>query len=75
MSEIMTLAEIREQYDSEWILLENPQTDDGLAVQSGKVLCHSKNRDEVYRRICELKPQHAAIIYAGELPDGAVVVL
>jgi hypothetical protein len=39
------------------------------------VLWHSKDRDEVYRKARELRPEHGAILYVGELPDDAAVVL
>lgn len=44
MSEIMTLAEMEEQFKSEWILVEDPETDESLEVVPGKVICHSPDR-------------------------------
>jgi hypothetical protein len=75
MSEVMSLAEIQAQFKSEWILLEDPETTDSLEVKSGKVLWHSKDRDEVYRKARELQPKHSAILYTGTLPEKMVVVL
>ena len=75
MSDIMSLAEIQTQFKSEWVLLEDPETDKFLGVRNGKVLWHSKDRDEVYRKARELKPRHSAILYTGTLPERAVVVL
>jgi hypothetical protein len=48
MGEVTSLAAIRKQFDSEWVLLEDPVTDESLQVKSGRVLWHSKDRDEVY---------------------------
>lgn len=75
MSEVMSLAEIRARFESEWVLLENPETTETLEVKSGKVLWHSKDRDEVYRKARELRPKHSAILYTGRLPEDTVVVL
>ena len=75
MNESLTLAEIRERFDSEWVLLEDPEMDNDLQIRSGRVLSHSKNRDEVYSKARELLPQHSAILYTGSLPEGTVVVL
>jgi len=75
MSEIMSLADIRDRFESEWILLEDPETTESLEVKSGKVLWHSKDRDEIYRKARELRPKHSAIIYTGTLPEETVVVL
>jgi len=70
MNEIMSLAEIEAWFESEWVLLENPQTTESLEVKSGKVLWHSKDRDEVDRKALELRPKHSAISYTWTLPEG-----
>jgi len=75
MSETISFAEIQKRFDSEWVLLEDPETDEGLKVRSGKLLWHSKDRDEVYRKARELRPKHSAIFYAGKLPENMVIVL
>ena len=46
----MTIGEIESSFDSEWVLVGDPVTDEALNVLRGKVLHHSKDRDEVYRR-------------------------
>ena len=71
----MLIEDIHAQFESEWVLLEDPETTDTLEVKSGKVLWHSKDRDEVYRKALELQPRHSAILYTGTIPEGAVVVL
>ena len=75
MSETISFAEIRRTFDSEWILLKDPETEEGLKVKRGKVLWHSKDRDEVYRKARELKPKHSALLYTGKLPQDTVIVL
>ena len=50
-------------------------TDEALNVLGGKVLCHSKDRDEVYRRAVSLRPKRSAVVYTGEIPEGTAVVL
>jgi hypothetical protein len=75
MGEILSYSEMKQCFDAEWVLLENPETLDDLIVRSGKVLSHSKNRDEIYRKARELKPRHSAILFLGELPDDVAVVL
>ena len=71
----LTLAEIHSRFTSEWVLVGDPELDESLAVVRGKVLWHSPNRDDVYRKARELGPQHAAILYTGTLPDATAVVL
>ncbi len=75
MNEIMTLAEIESKFESEWILIGDPVTTPGLQVERGKVLWHSKNRDEVYRKARELRPKHSAFLYTGKIPTDMEVVL
>jgi hypothetical protein len=67
MGNVLTVAQIEEQFDSEWVLVEDPQTNDALEVQSGKVRWHSKDRDEVYRKAVELRPKRFAMLCC-ELP-------
>lgn len=75
MNEVISLAEIKKRFKSEWVLLEEPETTETLEVTSGRVLWHSKDRDEVYRKARALRPRHSAIIFTGVLPKDAVVVL
>jgi len=75
MAEVMTMAEIRAKFESEWVLLDAPEADEDLELKAGKVLWHSKDRDEVYRKAREMRPQHSAILYTGKLPDEMAVVL
>jgi hypothetical protein len=75
MNEVMTIADIQEQFDSEWVLLGDPVTDEALQVLSGRVLAHSRNRDEVDRSLLALRPKRYATWYTGRLPDDMAVVL
>jgi hypothetical protein len=75
MAPILTIAEIESQFESEWVLLEDPVADAGRAIQSGRVLCHSKDRDEVYREAIALRPRRFAILYTGTMPDGTAIIL
>lgn len=75
MDKEMTIEEIESQFDSEWVLIEDPRTDEALNVLGGKVLHHSKDRDEVYRKAVSLRPKRSAVIYTGEIPEDTAVVL
>jgi hypothetical protein len=76
MNEVLTLAEINERFPSEWVLLGDPQTDTYLGVQGGTLLCHSKDRDEVYRKAIELPaPKHIAVLYTGPVPAPGTATL
>ncbi len=75
MDEVLTLSEIQERFDTEWVLLEDPQTNESLEVQSGKARFHSKDRDEVYREAVKLRPRRFAMLYTGALPKDTAIVL
>ncbi len=75
MNDVMTIAEIEAQFDSEWVLLDSQQTDEHLHVLCGKVVSHSKDRDEVYRKAVELRPKRSAILFTGTMPDGTAIIL
>jgi hypothetical protein len=71
----MTLREIEDLFDSEWVLVDEPQTNESLEVEGGRVVWHSKDRDEVYRKAIELRPRRFALLYTGRMPEGTAIVL
>ncbi len=75
MNEVLTLAEIEAQFPDEWVLVENPQTNDALEVQSGRVLGHSKDRDELHQQAMALRTRRFAVLYTGTYPEDAVIIL
>ena len=75
MDKVLTLAQIEAQFQSEWVLIEEPQTNEALEVQSGKVCWHSKDREEVYRKVVEMRPKRFAILYTGKMPEDTAIVL
>ncbi len=75
MATAMTVAQMETQFDSEWVLIGDPKTNDALEVQSGQVLWHSQDRDEVYRKAVELRPRRFAMLYTGKMPEGTAIIL
>lgn len=75
MNDILTVSEIKSRYPFEWILLDDPQVDPAtLEVQAGRVVCHSKDRDEVYRKAVELpSPKRIAVLYTGPVPKRMIL--
>jgi hypothetical protein len=39
------------------------------------VLCHSRDREEVYRAAVKLRPKRSAILYTGHMPPDTAIVL
>ena len=46
MDEVLTIAEIEGRFESEWVLIEDPSTNEALEVRGGTVRCHGKDREE-----------------------------
>jgi hypothetical protein len=75
MTTMLSGADIRARYDAEWVLIEDPQTDQSLQIQGGRVLYHSRDRDEVYRQAVKLRPSRFAILFTGTMPQDTAIVL
>jgi hypothetical protein len=75
MKTAMTIEEIRSRFDSEWVLVENPRTNEALEIISGHVLHPSKDRDEVYRKGVAVRPKRCAVLYTGEIPADTAIIL
>jgi hypothetical protein len=71
-----TIKQIEKQYPSEWILMVEPETDETDEVIAGKVVFHSQNRDEVYRKAIETRgPEEIAFHYTGTIAEGTAIIL
>ncbi len=77
MNEVLPMAEIEKQFDSEWVLLAEPKTDEHLNVLSGKVLYHCADRLRFDRDTLKLDlgPGRFAVLYIGRSPEGMEYVL
>ena len=75
MNEVLTRNEIETRFPSEWLLINDPDVDQHMSVTRGTVVAHSMDRDEVYQKAIELRLQHAAFLYTGQIPDDMVIVL
>ncbi len=75
MDEVLTVTEMETRFDSEWILVGDPETNELLDVERGKILYHSRDRDEVYRFAVKLRPKHSAMLYTGTIPEDTAIVI
>jgi len=75
MNEVLSMTEIEAKFDSEWVLIEDPRTDEALEVHGGTVRWHGKDREEVYRKAVEIRPKRFAIVYTGKMPQDTAIVL
>ncbi len=75
--ELLSMDEIKARYTDEWVLIDDFESDPvTLEVLRGKVVYHSKERDEAYRRLGELpSPKRIAVYFTGLLRKDMVFVL
>lgn len=74
---MLSIEQVNEQYDGEWVFLIDCTTDKDGNVLGGEVAIHSKSRDEVFRGMQKYKKVDTlfSIRYAGKLPEGVEVIL
>ena len=75
MDEMLTTEEIEARFAPDWVLIGEPQTDDEHHLLGGKVLHHSPDRDEIYRKATELHLDRIAVRYLGTWPEDMALVL
>lgn len=69
----MEIEKIKKNYKNEWLLIKVTITDEKDQSIQGKLLVHSKNRDEVYEAQKGLRDDFY-ITYSGELPKKGFAV-
>jgi hypothetical protein len=75
MSQVMTIEEINSQFESEWVLVSEPEVEDNLLVKRGEVVWHGKDRSELDRKVQELpEPFNIAILYTGTTQDRVFIL-
>ena len=72
MGDRMTREEIESKFDSEHVLLDEPETDEHLKVLAGTVVFHSKDEEEVCRKAAELRLKRMALLYTGKMPEDLI---
>jgi hypothetical protein len=78
MPETLDIDTLEKQYPDEWLLIEVEETDAVDVPVKGKLLCHSKSRDEIHEVIMKVRApeKDLYISYTGDpVPPGMAVVL
>ena len=68
----MKMAEIREQYEGEWVLIKFGSMADlteELEVIEGEVVAHAPSRDEIYRIERHLGPGNYTLEFLDDFPE------
>lgn len=73
--EIMSLADMEKKFEGEWVLFEDPYLNEHKHLAGGKLLFHSKIRDEVDEVAMRLRPRHSAFLFMGSMQDNIMINL
>ena len=74
MNEVLTRAEMKEQFNGEWVLVADPEVDEYHEVQRGRVVYHGTDRDAMYDYDETLQLRSAAYLYLGPMPQMSVLL-
>ena len=71
----MRWEEIKNAFKDQWVLVKVDKVDASLNIVEGEVLAHSKDKDEVYKKLLQIRPKEFSIEYTGVIPEDLAVVL
>ena len=71
---IEKLSTLKRRYPKEWLLLTNVVADELTRPVKGALVAHSKNRDDIYGRLRDVRGKGFAIEYTGKIPKDLVVI-
>ena len=70
---VQAIARLKRRYPKEWLLLTHVVTDELTRPVQGKLVAHSKNRDEISDRLSKMRGK-LGVLYTGEIPKNLAVV-
>ena len=70
----MTMQEIDEKYDGEWVYIINTKEGKYGEVIGGEIASHSENREKVLQEMLECSDGSIYVKYAGKIPEGVSVL-
>lgn len=71
----MKWEDIKSAFKDQWVLIQVEKVDESLNVVEGEVLAHSKDKDEVHKKLLQIRPKEFSIEYTGTIPEDLAVVL
>jgi len=69
-----TVDEIKERFKDEWVLVEVLEKNELNQPTKGRVIAHSRNRDDIYDALKGTKGKHTYQFWTGEIPDKGYAV-
>ena len=71
---VQPISKLKQRYPKEWLLLTDVTADELTRPIKGKLVAHSKNRDDIYARLGRVRRKSLCIEYTGKIPKDLVVV-
>ena len=71
---LQLISKLKHRYPKEWLLLIDVTADELTRPVKGKLVIHSKNRDDIYDRLSRVRAKSTCVTYAGKIPKDLVVV-
>ena len=71
----MTIDQIHEKFNGQWVYLINLKENDSDVVVGGEVVAHSESRDKVIMEMRKQPQNGIYVFYAGSIPEGVSVLL
>ncbi len=69
-----SIDEIKKKFKDEWVLVEVLEEDELNQPTKGRVIAHSRNRDEVYDALKGTKGKHTYQFWTGKIPEKGYAV-
>ena len=73
-AKVEEISKIKRRYPKEWLLLTNVVADKLTRPIKGRLVAHSKNRDDIYDRLTRTRAGSVCVEYTGKIPKDLVVV-
>jgi hypothetical protein len=70
---LLSREKIKAKYPNQWLLLEDCQLDTSTSLRKGRVLAHSKDREEIHRAF-KKHSGNLCIHFTGSLPPDTGVI-
>ncbi|MDI6759731.1 MAG: hypothetical protein QMD05_02775 [Candidatus Brocadiaceae bacterium] len=71
----MKWKEIVKSFKDEWVLIDVKEVNEDFNLKEGDVIAHAKDKEQIYRKLLELRPRNFSIEYTGKIPEDIAVVL
>ena len=75
LCEILSIDEIEKRYAPDWVLINNPLTDENCLVVAGEVVGTAQQSDELSRKATEMDLKNIAVFDLGTWPDEVALLL